>query len=48
MQAIALRDSPGRFARATIPWIVLVLLLAVAAGWILFQPMDMRGMGLGG
>jgi polyferredoxin len=48
MQAIALRDSPGRSARATIPWMVLVLLLAVAAGWILFQPMDMRGMGLGG
>jgi hypothetical protein len=34
--------------RAAAPWIALVVLLAGAAMWILWQPMDMRGMGLGG
>jgi hypothetical protein len=48
MHDISLRACPGRPVRATVPWAVVVLLLAAAAIWILFQPMEMRGMGLGG
>ena len=45
---IAQRDHPGAAMRAAAPWIALVVLLAGAALWILWQPMEMRGMGLGG
>ena len=48
MHAISLRDYPDRSARATVPWGIVVLLLAATAIWILFQPMEMRGIGLGG
>jgi hypothetical protein len=37
------RDYAERAARAGAPWMVLVLLMAVAAWWILPQPMEMRG-----
>ncbi len=46
--AISQRDYPDRPARASMPWIAVVLILAVTAAWIVFQPMDMRGTGLGG
>ncbi len=43
------RDYPEAVApRATAPWGVLVLGLAVIALWILAQPMEMRGVALGG
>jgi polyferredoxin len=44
---ISLRDRADRAARATMPWAVLLLLLAAVAIWILFQPMEMRGVELG-
>jgi hypothetical protein len=31
-----------------VPWIILIAGLALAALWILAQPMEMRGTGLGG
>jgi polyferredoxin len=48
MHLISLRDYPSRSTRATIPWAVVVVLLAATAIWVLFQPMEMRGTGLGG
>jgi len=42
------RDYPDRPGAAAVPWIVLIVGLAVLALWILAQPMDMRGTGLGG
>ena len=45
IQAIADRDHPGHTIRAAVPWFGLAIVLTVAAVWILFQPMDMRGMG---
>lgn len=46
LHLVSLRDYPNRPARATIPWAVVLVLLAAAAIWVLFQPMEMRGMGL--
>ena len=48
MHLISLRDYPDRSSRATAPWAIVVVLLAAAAIWILFQPMEMRGIGLPG
>jgi ferredoxin len=45
---ISERDDPDRAARAAAPWIVLIAGLAMLALWILAQPMEMRGTGLGG
>jgi hypothetical protein len=48
VQATSLRDRPVSPALASAPWIVVVLLLASAALWILNQPMEMRGLsGIG-
>jgi polyferredoxin len=44
---ISMRDRAGHAGRATAPWAVLLLLLAAVAMWILFQPMEMRGVGFG-
>jgi hypothetical protein len=46
MSLIAAVPGQPSFRRA-LPWISLVLLLALAAGWILIQPMEMRGTGFG-
>jgi hypothetical protein len=43
---ISVRDYPTRAARATAPWAVAIVVLAAAAVWMLFQPMEMRGTGL--
>ncbi len=40
---ISLRDHPRRAGRVTVPWAALVASLAVAALWVLSQPMEMRG-----
>ena len=48
MHLISCRDYPDRSAGATVPWAVVVVLLAATAIWILFQPMEMRGTGLAG
>jgi hypothetical protein len=45
--AIANRDHAGRAALVAAPWIGAVVVLAAAAVWVLGQPMDMRGLGLG-
>jgi polyferredoxin len=42
---ISERDYPIRPARAAIPWVVVVVVVAAAASWVVFQPMEMRGMG---
>jgi hypothetical protein len=47
IRKIAQRDSALRADRTALPWQVLLLLLTVAALWILFQPMEMRGIGIG-
>ncbi|NQW05495.1 MAG: FesM [Acidobacteria bacterium] len=48
MSLISQRDHPDRAARATAPWAITTCALTAAAIWILFQPMDMRGLGFGG
>jgi polyferredoxin len=48
MHLISLRDYPTRSNRASLPWIIVVILLAAAGVWVLFQPMEMRGMRLPG
>jgi len=45
---LATGDAPATPARAFAPWAVLHLMLAVAAVWLLSQPMEMRGTFLGG
>jgi hypothetical protein len=48
LQATAERDHPARSTFASIPWLVVDILLASAALWILSQPMEMRGLdGIG-
>jgi polyferredoxin len=44
---ISEREHPDRPTRATLPWAAVITLMTVAALWILAQPMDMRGVGLG-
>jgi polyferredoxin len=48
MSLISLRDHPDHAARATVPWAVATCVLATAAIWIMFQPMEMRGLGFSG
>jgi hypothetical protein len=43
---ISERDYPDRPGAALAPWLAVIALLAVAALWILVQPMEMRGLGL--
>jgi ferredoxin len=45
---ISERDHPDRAARAAASWCLLIAGLALLALWILAQPMEMRGTGLGG
>jgi len=46
---IAVREHPGGAAgRAFAPWGLLAIALSVIGIWILTQPMEMRGMGMGG
>lgn len=42
------RDYPQAPARAAAPWSLVIVLLTALALWILAQPMEMRGTGLGG
>jgi polyferredoxin len=44
MQAISSRDYPTSAGRVSIPWIVVLMVLAAVAFWIFGQPMDMRGL----
>ena len=45
---ISERDYPHQPSRASLPWAVVTVILALAAIWILSQPMEMRGMAVGG
>jgi hypothetical protein len=45
---ISLHDHPSRAVRATMPWVITIVIITVAAIWVLFQPMEMRGVGFGG
>jgi hypothetical protein len=45
---IAERDAPQAPSRAAAPWSAVIVGLTVLAIWILAQPMEMRGTGLGG
>jgi hypothetical protein len=43
--AISAREYPRRAAVASIPWLIVVALLAALAVWVIGQPMEMRGLG---
>jgi len=43
---IAGRDYPRRTLAAVMPWALVIAVLAVAAFWILSQPMEMRGLAV--
>jgi hypothetical protein len=45
---ISERDDPDRPWPSTLPWALVVLVLAAIAVWTLSQPMEMRGVGLAG
>lgn len=45
---ISERDYPLRAGSATVPWAILVVVLASVGMWVLSQPMEMRGMGFAG
>jgi polyferredoxin len=45
---IADRDWPERTGRSMAPWVLVVIVLTVAALWLVVQPMDMRGLGFAG
>ena len=45
---ISERDHQEAAARAAASWNFVIVALAVLALWILAQPMEMRGTGLGG
>ena len=41
---IAERDYPRRTTTAVLPWALVIVILSIAALWILSQPMEMRGL----
>jgi polyferredoxin len=43
---IAGRDYPRRAFAALVPWVIVIVILAVTAFWILSQPMEMRGLAV--
>ena len=47
VHVISQRDHPRQAVAASLPWMVLVAIVAAAAIWILQQPMDMRGLSVG-
>jgi ferredoxin len=48
VQRISERDHRGAAIRAAAPWLVAIVALTALAIWILAQPMEMRGVNLGG
>ena len=46
--SIAITDHQRRAFVAFIPWAVVSLIIAAAAFWLMMQPMEMRGVALGG
>jgi hypothetical protein len=45
---LAEEDCPSKPMRAFIPWAVVCLLVGLASVWLMFQPMEMRAMIMGG
>ena len=45
---ISEREYPNRPGPPTMPWAIVVVMLATTAVWILSQPMEMRGIGFPG
>jgi polyferredoxin len=45
---VAGRDTPERAVPAFIPWAVILTMLLALAAWLMSQPMEMRGVLLGG
>jgi hypothetical protein len=45
---LAEEDSPGRVARAFAPWASVSVILWLASMWLMYQPMEMRAMLMGG
>jgi hypothetical protein len=48
VHGISERDHSARVQPAAAPWHVVVTALAIAALWVIAQPMEMRGTGFGG
>jgi hypothetical protein len=48
LSLIASQDEPDRAERAVAPWALVVLGLCMFAIWVMYQPMEMRGLGAGG
>jgi len=46
VHAISERDQPSRPVLASAPWLVVVLMIATTALWILSQPMEMRAVSI--
>lgn len=45
---LAEEDSPGKMIRAFAPWAVVSVMIWMASIWLMFQPMEMRAMLMGG
>jgi ferredoxin len=45
---LAEEDSPGKVIRAFAPWAVVSVMIWVASIWLMYQPMEMRAMLMGG
>jgi hypothetical protein len=45
---LAEEDSPGGIMRAFTPWASLSLIIWLASVWLMYQPMEMRAMLMGG
>jgi ferredoxin len=45
---LAEEDSPGKVMRAFAPWAFVSIILWVASMWLMYQPMEMRAMLMGG
>jgi ferredoxin len=45
---LAEEDSPGKMIRAFAPWALVSVMLWVASMWLMYQPMEMRAMLMGG
>ena len=48
VHATSRRDHPSHSVVASLPWVAVVVVLAVAALWLFAQPMEMRGMSASG
>jgi hypothetical protein len=45
---LAEEDSPGKVMRAFAPWASVSMIIWLASVWLMYQPMEMRAMLMGG